>query len=978
MHENFPKACRKIGDVTKALYRRYRPETFQEVIGQEHVTAPLMAALAAGHTTHAYLFSGPRGCGKTTSARILARCLNCTQYPTDTPCGVCESCKELAREGSGSLDVVELDAASHGGVDDARELREQASFAPVRDRFKIYIIDEAHMVSSQGFNALLKLVEEPPPHIKFIFATTEPEKVIGTIRSRTHHYPFRLVPPSTLENYLAHICADENVSAGKDVLSLVVRAGTGSVRDTLSVLDQIIGGSDSSTLEYDRAVALLGYTSAHLLDSAIAAISSGDGGALFGVVDSVVKSGHDPRRFVEDLLQRLRDIVIIALAGNDVKDVFLSVPEDQYALMVEQAESLGARAASHAADLVNEALTAMVGASAPRMQLELLCARLIVAQQPDNSQRIHQDSDESLSLAHAVMPQKYPQQSDTTLAVAAQSSTKLLSQVKKHSPQTQFSSIPDPRMEPMPNFADMGVTPKNTADKDAVENPPLKTDVSASHLVEPEVFEPKRESEVSAPRAAAMQQKTESNLSSTSKNASAVDLLSIQQAWEQITAHASAHSKIIENMLKHASGPLMLDEGVLIVGFENDGTAAGFNRHQRAKTALTEAVAGALGVQLQIEGRAGFANSDVCPKDRRPSGTNSSGTHSVGVNSLGATLASADPMGTDLPGSAYSSSHSLNDTLSGNTLSNNAAHSNTANTSDNAKYSASAHSGTHNQENESYPEELDQSERRPHPEDNNVLRDENINEIKENLTGNEENAIAHEDSSDKNEPNSNDTLNDNESELHDPAGVLAALVDGQAVISSGRSYDADSDFAQKRDMYTDDFSDTHSRATETDGTSTIKSTATSDLPAMSDLPVIPHIPEESPISDDSLPFYAQDLPDLPPLDLPPESKHSSVSSSSISEQRARSLAAAVSSFTHEDSPFSPPDIPPAERENHADFSLKPTDFVEKSPEFPDEWEEVSPDDPEISQSSLVGINVVLETFGANVVQVIPNNSEKGN
>ncbi len=363
-----------------ALYRRYRPQSFTEVIGQDHVTDPLMAALAAGRTTHAYLFSGPRGCGKTTSARILARCLNCVEYPTATPCGECDSCKELSRHGSGSLDVVEVDAASHGGVDDARELREQAGFSPVRDRFKIFIIDEAHMVTNHGFNALLKLVEEPPAHVKFIFATTEPEKVIGTIRSRTHHYPFRLVPPPVLENYLQEICAQENISAPAEVLSLVVRAGTGSVRDTLSVLDQIIGGSDGVSLQYDKAVALLGYTSAHLLDLAVEALIAQDGAALFAVVDDLVRSGHDPRRFVEDLLQRLRDLIILALASDSARNVFVSVPEDQYQIMQDQAGRLTARRASRSADLVNEVLHLMVGATAPRLQLELLCARLIMAQ----------------------------------------------------------------------------------------------------------------------------------------------------------------------------------------------------------------------------------------------------------------------------------------------------------------------------------------------------------------------------------------------------------------------------------------------------------------------------------------------------------------------------------------------------------------------------------------------------------------------
>ena len=337
-----------------------------------------MAALRADRTAHAYLFSGPRGCGKTTSARILARCLNCAEAPTDTPCGVCESCRELSLGGGGSLDVVEMDAASHGGVDDARELIERAAFAPARDRYKIFIIDEAHMVSNQGFNALLKLVEEPPPHVKFVFATTEPEKVIGTIRSRTHHYPFRLVPPETLENYMAGICAEEGIEVGGGVLPLVVRAGGGSVRDSLSVLDQLMGGSEGGELDYAHAIALLGYTDGSLLDDAVEAIAARDGSTLFAVVERVVQSGHDPRRFVEDMLQRLRDLIVIALAGEGADDALVSVPRDQYQRMVNQAEHLGARGASRSADLTNEALSGMVGATSPRLQLELLCARLLL------------------------------------------------------------------------------------------------------------------------------------------------------------------------------------------------------------------------------------------------------------------------------------------------------------------------------------------------------------------------------------------------------------------------------------------------------------------------------------------------------------------------------------------------------------------------------------------------------------------------
>ncbi|MCI3919305.1 DNA polymerase III subunit gamma and tau, partial [Paenibacillus sp. TRM 82003] len=363
--------------MTSALYRRYRPESFAEVIGQEHVTVPLSQAIAKGRVTHAYLFSGPRGCGKTTSARILARCLNCAQGPTPTPCGTCDSCRDLANGGGGSVDVVEIDAASHGGVDDARDLRERVSFAPARDRFKVYILDEAHMVTQQGFNALLKTVEEPPPHVKFVFATTEPDKVLTTIRSRTHHYPFRLVPPARLTSYLAELAEREGVGVGKGVLPLVVRAGGGSVRDSLSVLDQLIAGAGDEGVTYDVAVSLLGYTHASLLDDVVEAIAAGDGATVFRAVERVVESGQEPRRFADDLLQRLRDLVVVAAVGEGAADA-LAVPEDALDRLRAQAAHLGRAELSRAADVVAAGLEQMTGATSPRLQLELLCARLLL------------------------------------------------------------------------------------------------------------------------------------------------------------------------------------------------------------------------------------------------------------------------------------------------------------------------------------------------------------------------------------------------------------------------------------------------------------------------------------------------------------------------------------------------------------------------------------------------------------------------
>jgi DNA polymerase-3 subunit gamma/tau len=414
-----------------ALYRKYRPATFADVVGQEHVTEPLSTALAAGRINHAYLFSGPRGCGKTSSARILARSLNCEQGPTPTPCGVCDSCVALAPNGPGSVDVVELDAASHGGVDDTRELRDRAFYAPAQSHYRIFIIDEAHMVTTAGFNALLKIVEEPPDHLIFVFATTEPEKVLPTIRSRTHHYPFRLLAPRTMRSLLESICASEDVSVDDAVYPLVIRAGGGSPRDTLSVLDQLLAGADENRVEYKRALALLGATDVALIDVAVDALAAGDAAALFGAVEAVMDAGHDPRRFATDLLERFRDLIVLQSVPDAIARGVVDGPEDVLERMRDQATRIGTATLTRYAEVVHAGLGEMRGATAPRLLLEVVCARLLLPSASDTEsallQRVERietrldmsiPSGEAAASQPAAPPKQYARKSAATEAPA--------------------------------------------------------------------------------------------------------------------------------------------------------------------------------------------------------------------------------------------------------------------------------------------------------------------------------------------------------------------------------------------------------------------------------------------------------------------------------------------------------------------------------------------------------------------------------
>jgi DNA polymerase-3 subunit gamma/tau len=548
--------------VVTALYRRYRPETFAELIGQSQVTDPLRTALRSDRVNHAYLFSGPRGCGKTTSARILARCLNCVEGPTDTPCGVCPSCVELSREGGGSLDVVEIDAASHNGVDDARDLRERAVFAPARDRFKIFILDEAHMVTPQGFNALLKIVEEPPEHIKFIFATTEPEKVIGTIRSRTHHYPFRLVPPAQMLEYVQELCDREGVQVQPGVLPLVVRSGGGSVRDTLSLLDQLIAGSEGTSVEYERAVALLGYTHGALLDDVVNALGARDAADVFAAVDRVIQTGQDPRRFVEDLLERLRDLIIVAAAGDRASAVLRGTAEDDLERMAAQASAFGATELSRAADVVNAALTEMTGATSPRLHLELMVARVLVPASDDTErgalarvERLERrigvaDASAPAGVARAVPPSG-PGAAGTTAAAAVPAGT------SRPVPSTT-SGTPTPIVEPAESPAGVARAVPSTGSGTAGTTP-------VAEPVEAPAGTPRvTDSGTAAPPPAPAPARV-----------GPLTLQQVRDAWPEILERVEK-SKRSSWMVVFASQARALKDDVLTVAFQNESDAARF------------------------------------------------------------------------------------------------------------------------------------------------------------------------------------------------------------------------------------------------------------------------------------------------------------------------------------------------------------------------------------------------------------------
>ena len=526
-----------------ALYRKYRPSIFADVIGQEHVTVPLSNALTGDRTHHAYLFSGPRGCGKTSSARIMARSLNCEKGPTPNPCGLCQSCKDLVANGPGSLDVIELDAATHGLVDDARDLRDKAFFAPVQSRYKIYIIDEAHQLGPGAANALLKVVEEPPPHVIFIFATTEPDKLIATIRSRTHHYPFRLVPPGTLGAHLEKICDLEGVSVAKGVIPLVVRASGGSVRDALSVLGQLLAGAGSDGVSYEIAIQLLGFTDGALLDDAVDAIAAHDGATLFNTIDRVIESGHDPRRFTADMLERIRDLMIVdALKDSTTTSILRDLPDDQMERMRNQAGRIGAANLSRAADIAAEGLTQMRGATAPRLMLELICGRILLpigdASESGMLSRI-----ERLERAENLAP---------------------MSSVRSSEVRTVVVDKADARAE----------VKENSSAKHAADQP--REVVKENSSVEVAVAAP-----VSTPPGA-------------------FDITALRRAWPDVIEDVKKRRRLTWSLLSASAQVLAVDESAITIGIMNAGARDSFIRSESDEI-LRKAFVDVVGIDRKIE-----------------------------------------------------------------------------------------------------------------------------------------------------------------------------------------------------------------------------------------------------------------------------------------------------------------------------------------------------------------------------------------
>ena len=558
-----------------ALYRKYRPSTFAEVIGQEHVTEPLQQALRNNRVHHAYLFSGPRGCGKTSSARILARSLNCEQGPTPTPCGVCDSCVALAPSGPGSIDVIEIDAASHGLVDDARDLRDRSVYAPISSRFKIYIIDEAHMVTTAAFNALLKLVEEPPPYLKFIFATTEPEKVIGTIRSRTHHYPFRLVPPGALRENLARICVAEGVSIEPAALGLVVRAGAGSVRDAQSVLDQLVAGAAADGVTYRDAVALLGYTDASLLDDVVEAFGAHDGGTVLEIVDRVVEAGHDPRRFAEDLLERLRDLIVLNAVPDAGEKGLLDEPADVIERMSRQSAQLGRVELTRAADIVNTGLTEMRGATAPRLLLELICARVLLPAVGD---------DEASLLVRL-------ERLERRFAIAGDAATAAAPVVSRPAPAAPVAETRPPATAPAPTEGVAAHPTRPTVSAGSTPSDAAPTDIVPADGEAPDVAPSARPVDVAAGSPVAVPPLATGDL----------DAAAVRRIWDDVLEVAKRLKRRTHALL--LSGPAQVVDvraNVLVVGFASGPVERQFNTGDNVDI-LRVALKEVLGVDWRIE-----------------------------------------------------------------------------------------------------------------------------------------------------------------------------------------------------------------------------------------------------------------------------------------------------------------------------------------------------------------------------------------